>query len=43
MDERAARWRGTSVVRPVPEGGTRLEWTVTLPTNRSGGNAHTEP
>ena len=37
MDERAARWRGTCSTRPVSTGGTRLEWTVTLPHNGSDG------
>jgi signal transduction histidine kinase len=37
MDERAARWRGTCSTRPLSAGGTRLEWTVTLPANRSSG------
>ncbi|HEY0804237.1 MAG TPA: GAF domain-containing protein, partial [Pseudonocardiaceae bacterium] len=37
MDERAARWRGTCSTQPVSAGGTRLEWTVTLPANRSSG------
>ena len=41
MGERAARWRGTSSTQPRPDGGTRLEWTVTLPANRSGGTGHT--
>jgi signal transduction histidine kinase len=34
IEERAARWRGTSSARPGPAGGTRLEWTVSLPANR---------
>jgi signal transduction histidine kinase len=32
IEERAARWRGSSSARPGPSGGTRLEWTVSLPT-----------
>jgi signal transduction histidine kinase len=43
MAERAARWRGTCSVRPAPGGGTRLEWTVILPADRSGGTARPEP
>jgi signal transduction histidine kinase len=35
IEERAARWRGTSSARSGPAGGTRLEWTVTLPANRT--------
>jgi len=35
IEERAARWHGTSSARSGPAGGTRLEWTVTLPANRT--------
>lgn len=31
MEERAARWRGACSVRPGPNGGTLLTWTVALP------------
>jgi signal transduction histidine kinase len=43
IGERAARWRGTCSVHPAPGGGTRLEWTVTLLANRSGGTTRSEP
>jgi signal transduction histidine kinase len=35
IEERAARWHGTSSAGSGPSGGTRLEWTVTLPANRT--------